>query len=79
MTVVPTVEESLAELPVLLTVEEAAGVLRISRTLAYDMVGRYEASGGHCGVSRSGASAMNNSLVEPISVPSAEAPLSPMM
>src|SRR5262245_33073023 len=48
--VVAAVEESLADLPVLLTVEEAAGVVRIGRTLAYDMVGRYEASGGPDGL-----------------------------
>ena len=50
MAVVAAVEESLADLPVLLTVEEAAGVVRIGRTLAYDMVGRYEASGGTDGL-----------------------------
>jgi hypothetical protein len=50
MAVVLAVEESLADLPVLLTVEEAAGVVRIGRTLAYDMVGRYEASGGTDGL-----------------------------
>jgi hypothetical protein len=48
--VVAAVEESLADLPVLLTVEEAARVVRIGRTLAYDMVGRYEASGGTDGL-----------------------------
>ena len=50
MAVVAAVVESLADLPVLLTVEEAAAVIRIGRTLAYDMVGRYEASGGTDGL-----------------------------
>src|SRR5918994_6760063 len=36
--------------PLLHTVEEAAGVLRIGRTLAYDLARRYEASGGVAGI-----------------------------
>jgi hypothetical protein len=39
-----------AELPLLLTVEEAAAVLRIGRTLAYGLARRYEASGGVAGL-----------------------------
>ncbi len=37
---------SAAELPLLLTVEEAAVVLRIGRTLAYSLAHRYEERGG---------------------------------
>jgi len=36
----------LAALPALLTVEEAARLLRIGRTLAYRLARRYEATGG---------------------------------
>ena len=39
-----------AEAPLLHTVEEAAGVLRIGRTLAYELARRYEASGGVAGL-----------------------------
>lgn len=39
-----------AELPLLLTVEEAAGVLRIGRTLAYSLARRYVESGGVAGL-----------------------------
>lgn len=39
-----------AELPLLLTVEEAAAVLRIGRTLAYSLAHRYEESGGVAGL-----------------------------
>jgi hypothetical protein len=46
MSAVAAVEASLGHLPVLLTVEEAGGVLRIGRTLAYELAGRYEASDG---------------------------------
>ncbi|MCU1395516.1 MAG: hypothetical protein JWM34_3944 [Ilumatobacteraceae bacterium] len=35
-----------SSLPMLLKVEEAAGVLRIGRSKAYEMVQRYSASGG---------------------------------
>ncbi|MBA3605825.1 MAG: helix-turn-helix domain-containing protein [Acidimicrobiia bacterium] len=49
-----TIEEEAAspldELPLLLTVEEAAAVLRIGRTLAYALARRYEASGGREGL-----------------------------
>lgn len=38
--------EITAELPLLFTVEEAAAVLRIGRTLAYSLARRYEESGG---------------------------------
>ncbi len=39
-----------ASLPVLLTIEEAAQVLRIGRSLAYDLAHRYEATGGQEGL-----------------------------
>lgn len=41
---------SASELPLLLTVEEAAEVLRIGRTLAYSLAHRYEESGGVTGL-----------------------------
>ena len=44
------VEASLEQLPLLLTVEEAAGILRIGRTLAYELARRDEASGGTAGL-----------------------------
>jgi hypothetical protein len=40
----------LDELPVVLTVEEAAAVLRIGRTAAYEQAHRYEATGGALGL-----------------------------
>ncbi|WP_116998762.1 helix-turn-helix domain-containing protein [Desertimonas flava] len=36
--------------PWLLTVEQAARLLQIGRTLAYELVGRFEASGGEVGI-----------------------------
>lgn len=39
-----------ASLPVLLTMDETAGVLRISRSLAYQLAGDYERSGGLVGL-----------------------------
>ena len=41
---------SLDELPVVLTIEEAAAVLRIGRTAAYEQAHRYEATGGELGL-----------------------------
>ncbi|HVA43779.1 MAG TPA: helix-turn-helix domain-containing protein [Acidimicrobiales bacterium] len=41
---------SLDELPVVLTIEEAAAVLRIGRTAAYELTRRYRASGGKAGL-----------------------------
>lgn len=41
---------SLEELPELLTVEEAAGVLRIGRTLAYELARQWEATDGRDGL-----------------------------
>lgn len=38
------------ELPEVLTVEEAADVLRIGRTLAYELARRFEVSGGSAGL-----------------------------
>ncbi|MHB1444901.1 MAG: helix-turn-helix domain-containing protein [Acidimicrobiales bacterium] len=40
----------LSELPVVLSVEEAAGILRIGRTCAYDLARRYEATEGREGL-----------------------------
>ena len=40
----------LAEQPFLYTVEEAAGLLRIGRTLAYELVQRFESSEGREGL-----------------------------
>ena len=37
-------------LPLLLTIDEAARVLRISRSLAYQLAREYEASGGTSGI-----------------------------
>lgn len=41
---------ALADLPEVLTIEEAAGVLRISRTAAYDQAHRWLATGGREGL-----------------------------
>jgi hypothetical protein len=38
------------EQPVLYTIAEAAAVLRIGRTLAYELARRYHTSGGRCGL-----------------------------
>jgi excisionase family DNA binding protein len=50
MSVVGVVWGSLDECPLLLTVEEAAAVLRIGRSLAYELARRYESSDGHEGL-----------------------------
>ena len=50
MSVVGVLEQSAEEPPVLLTVEEAADVLRIGRTLAYTLARRYQATGGRDGL-----------------------------
>ena len=39
-----------ASLPALLTIDETARVLRIGRSLAYQLAREYEASGGTCGL-----------------------------
>jgi hypothetical protein len=46
MSAVVEAEGSLEGLPLLLTVGQAARLLCIGRTLAYDLARRYEASGG---------------------------------
>ena len=50
MSVVGVLEQSAEQPPVLLTVEEAADVLRIGRTLAYTLARRYQATGGRDGL-----------------------------
>lgn len=40
------IDELTASLPVLLTIDEAAELLRTGRSLTYDLAHRYEASGG---------------------------------
>ncbi len=51
MSVVGDLELALEQYPLLLTVEEAATVLRISRSLAYELAHRYESSDGTDGIS----------------------------
>ena len=41
---------SLDDLPEVLTVEEAAGVLRIGRGAAYELARQWRESGGRCGL-----------------------------
>ena len=50
MSIVEVVLGELDEYPLLLTVEEAAGVLRIGRSLAYELARTYESSDGHNGL-----------------------------
>lgn len=50
MSVIEVVLGLLDAQPVLLTVDEAAGVLRISRSLAYDLARRYEMTDGRAGL-----------------------------
>ena len=45
-----TLHGSLAELPLMLTVGEAAEVLRISRTTAYKLVEMHRTTGGRSGL-----------------------------
>lgn len=46
----PPGAETLVGLPLMLTVDEAAGVLRISRTTAYKLVEFHRASAGRAGL-----------------------------
>jgi len=50
MSVVGELEAALAHYPLLLTVEEAAAILRVSRAHAYELARRYEASDGTDGI-----------------------------
>jgi hypothetical protein len=50
MSIVEVVLGSLDEYPLLLTVEEAAGVLRIGWSLAYELARTYESSDGQSGL-----------------------------
>ena len=43
-------ETTRPENDLLLTIEEAAGVLRVGRSLAYDLARRYEETGGTAGL-----------------------------
>lgn len=45
-----TMHDSLADLPLMLTVGEAAEVLRISRTTAYKLVELHRSTGGRVGL-----------------------------
>lgn len=50
MSVVGELEFALRDYPLLLTVEEAAELLRVGRSLAYELARRYELSGGREGI-----------------------------
>ncbi|CAN5759391.1 hypothetical protein BH18ACT2_BH18ACT2_08510 [soil metagenome] len=50
MSVVGDLEAALAQYPLMMTVEEAAEVLRVSRAHGYVLARRYEASGGTDGI-----------------------------
>jgi hypothetical protein len=50
MSIVEMVLGSLDEYPLLLTIDEAAGVLRIGRSLAYDLARLYEQTDGRLGL-----------------------------
>jgi hypothetical protein len=50
MSIVEVVLGTLEEYPLLLTVEEAAGVLRIGRSLGYELARLYESSDGREGL-----------------------------
>ena len=50
MSVVGELERALSDYPLLLTVEEAAGLLRVSRAHAYALVRRYFETDGHEGI-----------------------------